>query len=335
MEIAGDELVLESTDLELSARLALPVQAEREGAALIPGRLLGEVVRTLPQAPVEADADQDRLRLQCGRAKFDLRLMHAEDFPTLPAPGSEAIPATLKAEQFVGMVSQVARAASSDDHRPVLTGVLLEGAEGTLTVAATDSYRLAVRTLPWDAETSVQALLPGRALQEARRTVDQLDADVQLVLEDAQATFELPDRRLTTRLIEGKFIDYRQLLPENWERRLRVARRELLEVVRRVAVVGETNTAATPITLNVGADSVQVTAGAGEVGDAEETLPAELEGEPLEIAFNPRYLTDGLDAVSDDEVVLKFRDALKPAVLRPGSGDAESEYLYLLMPVRL
>lgn len=335
MEIAGDELVMESTDLELSSRLVLPVQAEAEGSALVPGRLLGDVVRSLPQAAIEAEVDQDRLHLECGRAKFDLRLMPAEDFPTLPTPDTNVTPATMKSDQFAAMVSQVARAASTDDHRPVLTGVLLQGSEGTLTAVATDSYRLAVRSLPWETETPVHALVPRQALEEARRTADQLGADVQLILEDAQATVEFPDRRLTTRLIEGKYIDYGQLLPESWERRLRVARRELMEVVRRVAVVGEANTSATPVTLSISDDTVQVTAGSGEMGEAEETLPAELEGEPLEIAFNPRYLTDGLDAMSDDEITLEFRDALKPAVLRPASGEIEGEFLYLLMPVRL
>lgn len=335
MEIAGDELIMESTDLELSSRLVLPVQAESEGSALIPGRLLGDVVRSLPQAAIEAEVDQDRLHLECGRAKFDLRLMPAEDFPTLPAPNTSLTPATMKSDQFAAMVSQVARAASTDDHRPVLTGVLLQGSEGTLTAVATDSYRLAIRSLPWETETAVHALVPRQALEEARRTADQLGADVHLILEDAQATVEFPDRRLTTRLIEGKYIDYGQLLPESWERRLRVARRELMEVVRRVAVVGEANTSATPVTLSISDDTVQVTAGSGEMGEAEETLPAELEGEPLEIAFNPRYLTDGLDAMSDDEITLEFRDALKPAVLRPASGEIQGEFLYLLMPVRL
>lgn len=335
LEIVGDELVLESTDLEMSSRLALPVQAEREGTALVPARLLGDVVRTLPPAAVEAEVDNDRLHLHCGRAKFDVRLMPAEDFPALPTPADDVPPVTMKAEQFATTVAQVARAASTDDHRPVLTGVLLASREGTLTAVATDSYRLAVRSIPWDSEVATQALVPRRALDEGRRAAEQLGADVQLVLEEAQATIGLPDRRLTTRLIEGKFIDYQQLLPEGWDRRLRVDRKELLEVVKRVAVVGEANTTATPITLHLSADNVQVTAGSGEVGEAEEAMPGELEGEPLEIAFNPRYLADGLDAVADDEVTLEFRDAIKPAVLRPANPDEHGDFLYLLMPVRL
>lgn len=335
MEISGDELIFESTDLEMSSRLVLPVQAEQDGAALVPGRLLGDVVRSLPQAAIEAEVTNDRMHLECGRAKFDLRLMAVEDFPSMPAPDPAATSATMKAEQFSTAVSQVARAASSDDHRPVLTGVLLESTDTTLSVVATDSYRLAIRTLSWDAAVRVQSLIPRRALDEARRVADQLGSDIQLILEGAQATIDFPDRRLTSRLIDGKFIDYRQLLPDSWERRLRVTRRELMEVVRRVAVVGETNASATPVTLHIDADTIRVTAGNGELGEAEEALPAEFEGEPLEIAFNPRYLTDGLDAVSDEEITLEFRDALKPAVLRPVGDHIDGDFLYLLMPVRL
>ncbi len=342
LEVRGDRLVLSSTDLELSSELSLPVQGERDGIALVPGRLLGDVVRTLPNAAVSADADTDRLRLHCGRAQFDLRLMSAEDFPRLPEPSADAAVAVLKAEEFARTVAQVARAASGDDARPVLTGVTLEATAGTLTAAATDSYRLAMRTVPWDQGAECTALVPRRALEEARRSAELLGSEVRLVFEPAQVTFAFGDRRLTSRLIEGTFPNFRQLLPPGFERRLDVDRGELLEVVRRVAVVGEVNTAATPVTLHLTADAVRVTAGSGEVGQAEESLPGALEGEPLQIAFNPRYLTDGLDAAGSERVVLEFRNELQPAVLRPAvasnaPGDAApaADFLYLLMPVRV
>jgi DNA polymerase III subunit beta len=183
-------------------------------------------------------------------------------------------------------------------------------------------------------------LIPRRALEEARRSAEQLGSEVRLVLEPTQVTFDFGDRRLTSRLIEGKYPDYRQLIPSGFERRLSVDRAELMEVVRRVAVVGETNTTATPVTLHLTSDTVRVTAGSGEVGQAEESLPGALEGEALEIAFNPRYLSDGLDAAGGERVVLEFRDELKPAVIRPvvegeDVDPADGDFLYLLMPVRL
>jgi DNA polymerase III subunit beta len=343
LEVTGDRLRLSSTDLEISSELTIPVQADADGVALVPGRLLGDVVRSLPPAAVAAEASADRLHLTCGRATFDLRLMPAEDFPALPEPGPDAAVAVMKAEEFAKTVAQVARAASADDARPVLTGVTLEATGSGLTAAATDSYRLAVRTVPWDQGAEHTALVPRRALEEARRSAEALGSEVRLVLEAGQVTFDFGDRRLTTRLIEGRFPDFRQLIPGGFERRLDVDRAELIEVVKRVSVVGEANTTSTPVTLHLTADTIRVTAGSGEVGQAEEALPGNLQGEPLEIAFNPRYLTDGLDAVGSERVVLEFRDELKPAVLRPlagGDGEGDSaavtaDFLYLLMPVRV
>jgi DNA polymerase III subunit beta len=345
LEVAEDRLTLRSTDYEIESELSIPVQADRDGVALVPGRLLGDVVRSLPNAAVSAEADADRLHLACGRATFDLRLIpNAEDFPAPRETAPEAALAVMKADEFAGTVAQVARAASTDDARPVLTGVLLEASAGALTAAATDSYRLAVRTVPWDQGAETTALVPRRALEEARRSAESLGSEVRLVIEPSQVTFAFGDRRLTSRLIEGKFPDYGQLVPTGFERRLTVDRAELQEVVRRVAVVGETNTTATPVTLHLSADTIRVTAGSGEVGQADESLPGSLEGEDLEIAFNPRYLSDGLDAAGTERVVLEFRDELKPAVIRPaapegddgdGPDELSGDFLYLLMPVRL
>jgi DNA polymerase-3 subunit beta len=343
LEVTGDRLVLSSTDLEIASELSIPVAAEREGVALVPGRLLGDVVRSLPPAGVSAEADGDRLHLVCGRAKFDLRLMPAEDFPPLPEPADDAPTAVLKAEEFSHTVGQVARAASTDDARPVLTGISLEATSGTLTAAATDSYRLAMRTVPWEQGADMTALVPRRALVEAQRAADALGSEVRLVLESAQVTFLFSDRRITTRLIEGKFPEVRQLLPSSSERRLDVDRAELLEVVKRVSVVGgDSSSTVTPVTLHLTADSVRVTAGSGEVGQAEESLPGLLEGPDLDIAFNPRYLSDGLDVAGTERVRLEFRDELKPAVLRPVPAKeagteqaADGDFLYLLMPVRV
>jgi len=344
LEAADDRLTLASTDLEVSSELSIPVSVEREGLALVPGRLLGDVVRSLPPAAVAAEVNGDRLHLACGRARFDLRLMAVEDFPSLPAPAAEAATAVLKADDFARTVGQVARAASTDDARPVLTGVSLRATAGSLTAAATDSYRLAVRTVPWEQGADMTALVPRRALVEAQRAAEALGSEVRLVLEPAQVTFAFGDRRLTTRLLEGKFPDYGQLIPEGHERRLEIDRADLMEVVKRVAVVGtDGGSTVAPVTLHLSADTVRVTAGTGEVGQAEESLPGVLEGEDLEIAFNPRYLTDGLDVAASERVFLHFRDELKPAVLRSapaGQPDQSApatagDFLYLLMPVRL
>jgi DNA polymerase-3 subunit beta len=216
--------------------------------------------------------------------------------------------------------------------------VLLEARADQLIAVATDSYRLAMRTVSWEHGVEANVLVPRRALEEARRSAEQAGSEVRLALNASEVTFGFGDRILRTRLIDGSYPDVRQLIPSGFERKLTVDRGALIEVVKRVSVVGESTSATTPVTLDLSADTVRVTAGGGEAGDAEEAMPGELEGEPLQIAFNPRYLTDGLDAAGGENVMLELRDELKPAVIRPfqpNDADGTSDYLYLLMPVRV
>lgn len=345
LSLSGDRLTLSSTNGQVDSELVLDVQGERDGGALVSGKLLSNVVHLLPNDAVELDTEGDSLHIRCGRASFELRLMMLEDFPTLRTPAEGATSATLKSDEFSGLVGQVAKSASTEDARAVLTGIKLEARDGRFTAAATDSYRLAVRSIPWDGPkeggaAQMDALVSKRALDQARSAAEQLGSEVTLVLEPSYATFEFADRRLVSTLIEGKYPEYRQLVPDGYERRIRVDRQALTEVVRRIAVVGEADKAMTPVILEMAGNSVVVKADSSEAGQAQESLPVELEGEPMAIAFNPRFLIDGLDAVGGDEVTLEFRDELKPAILRPPAPEAgddapTGDFLYLLMPVRV
>jgi DNA polymerase-3 subunit beta len=236
--LAGDRLTLSSTNGQVDSELVLTVQGERDGGALVSGKLLSNIVHLLPNDAVELEVQGDTLHIRCGRASFELRLMMLEDFPTLRSTQDDASAATLKADEFASLVAQVARSASTEDARAVLTGVKLEARDGAFTAAATDSYRLAVRTIPWDGAGQMEALVSKRALDQARSAAEMLGSEVKLVLEPSYATFEFADRRLVSTLIEGKYPDYRQLIPAGWDRRLRVDRQALTEVVRRIAVVG-------------------------------------------------------------------------------------------------
>lgn len=339
LSLAGDRLTLSSTNGQVDSELGLAVQGDRDGGALVSGKLLANIVHLLPNDAVELEVQGDALHIRCGRASFELRLMMLEDFPSLRTPADGASSATLKADEFASLVGQVARSASTEDARAVLTGIKLEARDGAFTAAATDSYRLAVRTIPWDGGGQMEALVSKRALDQARNAADMLGSEVTLVLEPSYATFEFADRRLVSTLIEGKYPDYRQLIPAGFERRIRVDRQALTEVVRRIAVVGEADKAMTPVILEMAGSSIVVKADSTEAGQAQESLPVELEGEPMTIAFNPRFLIDGLDAVGGEQVTLEFRDELKPAIIRPPAaeqGDDEPEdFLYLLMPVRV
>jgi DNA polymerase III subunit beta len=262
--------------------------------------------------------------------------MPVEDFPALPEPAEGAAQGVVKADAFARLASQVARAASSDEARPVLTGVQLEASDGRLTAAATDSYRLSVRSLAWDESVEGSALVPARALQEASKAAAEAGGSVTVVLEEGQVSFLFGDRRLTTRLIEGSFPNYRALLPDAHETSVVVDRAALAEALQRVAVVamGQANT---PVTLTFSDGTVDLQAGAQEVGDAAEALPAEIDGEGLTIAFNPAFLLSGLEATGTERIRIELRDGLKPAVLRPHVEEDETtdELTYLLMPMRV
>lgn len=259
--------------------------------------------------------------------------MAVEDFPTLPEPDADAPQGVVKAESFVRFVGQVVRAASSEEARPVLTGVKLEASADALVAAATDSYRLAVRRLSWDQGVEAEALVPARALAEVAKAASDTGAEVTIVFEDGQVSFLLGDRRLTTRLIEGNFPNYRQLIPVEIESRVVMDRAVLVEALQRVAVVtlGQPNS---PVTLTFSDGSLDITAVNQEVGEAAESLPAETEGDGLVISFNPQFLLNGLEAAGTEEIVVELRDGLKPAVVRPHGGEQVDDFLYLLMPVR-
>ncbi len=333
VEATDGRLVCRATDLEVASEVGVPVQVEEAGKALLPGRLLAQLVARLPDAPVELEGGPERMTLKCGRATVGMRGMLVEDFPALPDADGDAPRGVLKAEQFVRFVGQVVRAASSDEARPVLTGVKLEAAADALVGAATDSYRLAVRRLTWDQGVEAQALVPARALAEAAKSASETGAEVTIVFEDGQVSFLLGNRRLTTRLIEGNFPSYEQLIPVDHETRAVVDRAALVEVLQRVAVVtlGQPNT---PVMLTFGEGSVDLLASNPEVGDASESLPAEVEGEGLAISFNPLFLLAGLEAAGSENVAIELRDGLKPAVVRPHPGEQMDDFFYLLMPVR-
>ena len=339
LDAADGKLTCRATDLEVAAEVSIPVQIDSPGRALLPGRLLSQLVARFPDAPVELEGDADRIEIRCGRATFHVRGMPVDDFPALPEPAPDAASGVVKADAFNRLVSQVARAASSDEARPVLTGVKLEASTDTLVAAATDSYRLAVRELAWDQGVDAEALVPARALQEAAKASSEAGGAVTLVLEDKQVSFLLGDRRLTTRLIEGSFPSYQQLLPDSHETSVIVDRAPLVEALQRVAVValGQANS---PVTLTFEDGSLDLAAANQEIGDASESLPVEIDGEGLTIAFNPTFLLSGLDATGTDQIRIELRDGLKPAVLRPqpASEDADAEvdaFTYLLMPMRI
>jgi DNA polymerase-3 subunit beta len=321
------ELTLTTTDLEVSARLATEVQVSESGIALVPARLLVDTVKSLSDAPVEVETDQAQARIRCAAYEGSLRLLPAEDFPALQSPSG--IRVVVSAPVFAEAVAQVTRAASRDEARPVLTGVLVEVSREGVTLVATDSYRLAVRDLVATAAGEAKAIVPERALSEAGRAAQAIEkGDVEVLVAESQVTFQLGQLTLTSRLIEGEFPNYRQLLPEVYESRLTVSRQQLTDAVKRVGLLARDTS---PVRLEFNALGVKLSSSSPDLGQAVEAVEARFEGEDLTAAFNPTYLADGLAAATGETVRLEVRDGLKPGVVKGESDD----FTYLVMPVRL
>jgi DNA polymerase-3 subunit beta len=322
-----------ATDTEIGLRVPLSAEVANPGSVVLPARLFLDVVRTLPTDRLTLElrtAEQD-VELICGSATFHLRTLRAEDFPTLPAPSPETR-ITLPVGAFVQTVSQVARSASRDETRPVLTGILMSASDRQLRMVATDSYRLSVKetTLETALQSTLEANIPARALQELARIAQQ-DASDSLAVSvgQNQVVFELGDVVLSSRLIDGQFPNYRQLLPESVEHELRIASAELGDVVRRISLLAQKNT---PLRLGFAEGELQISAQTPDVGEASETIPVPFHGEPFEIGFNPEFLRDGLESVESEELVLKLISPLRPGLIEsPDSGD----FVYLIMPIRL
>ena len=324
---------LQATDMEIGLRVPLEADVTREGEAVLPGRLLLDVVRSLPAAEVALEvrsAEQD-VEIASGSARFHIRMLRAEDFPTLPAPDGDST-VSVPAPAFVSTIHQVARSASRDETRPVLTGILVSATERELRMVATDSYRLSVKETQLEEalEGSFEANVPARALQELARIAQQAEADTLTVgVRDNQIVFEVGGTVLSSRLIDGQFPNYRQLLPDSAEHELRLSAAEIGEVVRRVSLLAQRNA---PLRLAFHEGEVTVSAQTPDVGEASESLPVPFAGEPLEIGFNPEFLRDGLESVGADELVLKLISPLRPGLIQ--SGD-DSGFVYLIMPIRL
>lgn len=328
LEQKGNKLTVTGTDLDLTIQLTIEVGGDRDGGVVLPARLSADIVRSLGQGKVEVAVEGEEVSISNGRSNFVVRPLNFDDYPKLASPATSSV--TLPAAEFGDALRQVVRAASTDEARPILTGVMMTAEGDGLRMVATDSYRLAVRDLVGQQvlKADQKVLVPGRALTELQRLVSGGD-DVTMRLGDRDATFEVGSTRLTTRLIEGEFPNYRQLIPASHPNSLTVEREPLLEAIRRVKILAKD---ATPVRLQMGGDTLRLTAITQDVGNATEELDAEFKGSELTVAFNPDYLAAGIEACNGTSVTLFTLDALKPAVVR---GVGNDDYLYLLMPVRV
>ncbi len=335
---ADGTLTLSSFDYEVSARSGVPAEVDEPGTVLVSGRLLADISRSLPAKPVDVHLDGSRIVVTCGTSRFTLLTMPVEDYPTLPAMPEAT--GSVEADIFAQAVAQVTLAASRDETLPLLTGVRVELEGPTLTLLATDRYRLAMRSLPWtpsSSDVSAVALVRARTLADVAKSLTSAGSvDVALATQGATGLvgFEAGGRRTTSLLLDGEYPPVRRLFPDQTTTHAVLPTSSLVEAARRVSLVAERNT---PIRLTFSEGQVLLEAGQGDDAQASEVLEVDLTGEPISTAFNPHYLLDGLGALGSDYVRLAFTQSSKPVVItsqQDADGDADSSYRYLLMPIR-
>ena len=331
MQAGSGRLELATTDMELSIRTGLEAAVDGEGSAVVPGRLLADIVRQLPADDVEIEyhAEENTLLVTSGSASYRLRTYAVEDFPRLPEVTGLAT-SSLETGPLLAAIACVGRAAGRDESRPVLTGVFVRLGSGRLVMVATDSYRLSVKETELGGDVpELEAIVPARALEELRRIASG-GGQVELGVLDNHVAFGAAGVWLTTRKIDGQFPDYSKLIPESDEFAidLSLARGELLEVVRRMAVMAHR---ASPLRLRLAEGELTISVQTPDIGEARESLPVGYSGDPLEIGFNAAYLQDGIDSVRGDELLLRLINPLRPGLVQ----GPEEGFRYLIMPIRL
>ncbi len=339
IEAGDDGLLLSTFDYETSARATLSAEVSDEGTALVSGRLLADICRSLPDKPVEMVLDGARVSLTCGSARFSLQTMPVEDYPKIPE--LPAATGTVQSDVFAHAVAQAVTAAGRDDMLPVLTGVRIEIDGSTITLLATDRFRLSQRELRWEprsTDESVAALVPARVLGDTAKSLT-AGSEVTIALSASgsgegligfEGTGPGGVRRTTTRLLDGEFPKVRSLFPSERLTIAKVDKAALIESVKRVALVAERNAA---VQLAFSDGVLTLDAGSGDEAQASESIEAIIEGEDLTTGFNPQFLLDGLTAIDESVVELAFTQASKPVVLTGAADDSSQRRRRLRLPL--
>lgn len=334
VELTGGLLTISATDGNRSIKVPVHLAGtpEGDGRVLLPGKVLPDVVSSLRSGSVEVAyrTTEKDVEIKSGTSLFHVRTLNADDFPPLPALGEQAI--SLDREALVETIDLVAGAASSGDMRPVLAAVQVSISGEKMTMAATDSYRLAVKEtgLSAAAGADVEANIPADSMKELVRILSGSEEDqVKMSIGDREAVFDVDGTVFSTTMVEGQFPKYQQLFPESWEHDIRLSRDELLDSVRRVGRMLEKGR---PIKITLSPGELTLTAETPEVGDASEAMPAVFEGEEMTVGFNHEFFRDGIEAIQGEEVMLRLISPLRPGLLQPIGSD---DFRYLVMPLRL
>jgi len=334
LKASNGKLTFTATDLELGIECTVPVSTEQEGGVVLPARYLGEIVRRLPDVKINLEVNIDNSTvIRYGESEFSLLGMPSEDFPVLPSVDSESV-LTVKQEMFKNMVKQVGFAVSAEGSRPVFTGILMEIEGDSISLVATDTHRLAYRSAKiernGEKEFEKTVIIPGKTLNELNRIMTGEAEELQIAFGENQVVFEMPGIRFVSRLIEGQFPNYKQVIPQGCKSKIRIETRELLEATERASLLAKEG--ANVVKLTVSKENLTINSNSPDIGKIEEKLPIELEGEETQVAFNSKYIIDVLKVIDAEEILLELTGSHSPGIIKP----VESEnYIYLILPIRI
>jgi len=325
----GDRLSAQTTDLEIAIRTSIPVKVNQSGSTVIPAKILGDVVRSLEESSVSLESEASQAVLRSQQSVFEIRTLPPEDFPRFPEVEPQQ-QCTLPSQPATELIRQVGRAVSSDETRPVLTGVLVTAGKDSIRMVATDSYRLAMRQVPIErgAEEEVKVLVPARTLDELTRILPEKEEEITLGVGENQAVFTFGDTTFVSRLIEGQFPNYEQLLPDKYETRIVAEKEEFAAAAKRVSLFALHSS---PMRILFEEGAARLSAASQDVGGAVEEIKVEQEGATIEIALNHQFLIDGLSTMAGEKVAIELTSPLKPGLIK----SIEQDHLYLIMPVRI
>lgn len=327
-------LTFTATDLEVGIECTVPMNTEEKGAVVLPARIFGEVVRKLPDVNISLQVDKTNFvtSIKYGHSEFNLLGLSAEDFPILPSIDSNSV-ITIKQDLFKNMIKQVIFAASADDNRPIFTGALMEIEGDTVRLIATDTHRLAFRSAKLvNNESGLQktVIIPGKTLNELNRVMNGEGEEVKISFGENQVVFELPGTRLISRLIEGQFPNYKQVIPQGCKTKIKIKTRQLLEAVERASLLAKEGSNFIKLTVSEG--NLVINSNSPEIGKIEEQLAIVMEGEETQIAFNSKYLIDVLKVLDSEEILLELTGSLSPGIIKQTEGE---NYIYLILPIRI
>lgn len=332
IEIDEDELRLVGNDLELGIEANIKdVEIKKEGSCVVDARLFGEIIRKLPDSPVEIDVDdQFNIHIKCENSKFNLRGYSPDEYPKLPSVEEDYF-YDLPEDLLKNMIKQTVFSISQDENRTILTGELMEIEDGKISLVALDGYRLAIRSGYVNTDLgNRKVVIPGKALVEISRLIEEEEENIKISFTDKHALFVFKELKVITRLLEGEFMNYKQIIPKEENLRIQLNTKEFLKSIERASLMareGKNNL----VKFQIEKDSLHISSNS-EMGEVDEVIKIDAEGESIEIAFNSRYLIDALKVIDSEEIYMHFISPVSPCLIIPCDG---TMYTYLLLPVRI